>query len=187
MKIKKDILVRGKKATLTYNDNMFGKDANDLTSDMYTDARIVMKDTGVNIVLTINGEEYYDADKDTYINDFYFEVVDFNKFDEEICFSETIYESVNNEVELLELMITNSQFINNPEDYRVCVKGFVNGNCDEKSHDQCEYSALTIAGLCYAECQDCEGEMFASAEEKAYVCDCSKILFEDRHVGIRAL
>ena len=186
MKIQKDILVKGQHAVLTYDDIMFGKDANELKYILGQDANIILKDSGIKITLWINGEEYYNPDKEDYIDDFYFEVVDFYK-DRELSYSDTIYEVVNNEEELLELLTSNSYYLDNLDEFRLCPKGHVIGYCDDETSNNCEYSALNPVGLCGAECQDCLGEMFAVAKDKAYICECSKILFEDRHVGIREL
>lgn len=183
MIIKKDILVKGQHAVLTYDDNMFGKDVENITS-MY--ATILLKELDVKITLLVNGEEYYNRVSQSYINDFYFEVVDFYK-GKELSHSDTIHEVVNNEKELLELIISNSYFLDNQDEFKLCPKGFIIGYCDDDTSNNCEYSALNSSGLCGAECLDCMGEMFAVSKDKAYVCECSKILFEDRHVGIREL
>lgn len=183
MLIKKEILVDGKKAVLSYDNNMFGKDANVLKHEGYTDAEILFPDMNMKAVLLINGEEYYNDIKKKYEDEFYFEVVDRSISNSEITCSDAVYESVNNESELINLIISGSHLA----EYKICPKGFVSGYCDDESSNNCEYSALGRYGLCGAECQDCMGEMFACREDKAYVCDCSKILFEDRHVGIREL
>lgn len=86
-----------------------------------------------------------------------------------------------------EILVNNSCLMDDENKVKECPKGFIIGYCDEEASNNCEYSALNKDGLCGAECQDCNGEMFAYKEDKAYVCDCSKILFEDRHVGIRSL
>lgn len=187
MKIKKEILVNGKKAVLSYNDAMFGKDANILKYEEYKEAEIIFIDNSERVALYINGEEYYSDDNSDYLDDFYFEVLDLDKFDNELACSDAIYESISNEEELLKIMIENSYFINNMDDFKVCPKGFTSGFCDEETSSNCKYSSLTRDGLCGAECQDCMGEMYASREDEAYVCECSKILFGDRHTGIREL
>lgn len=183
MMIKKEILLDGKKATLSYNDNMFGKDANTLKHEGYRDAELLFPDINMKAVLLINGEEYYNDNTGDYEDDFYFEVVDRNSCDSEIGHSDSIHEAINNESELIDIMVSGSSFA----EYEICPKGFVAGFCDDKASEHCEYSALGKYGLCGAECQDCMGEMFAYKEDKAYVCSCSRILFEDRHTGIREL
>lgn len=183
MKIKKEILINGEKAILTYNDNMFGKDANTLKIEGYTDAEILFPERNIKAVLLINGEEYYNDTKGDYECDFYFEVVDRNSSNSELYCSEAIHEVIKNESELIDLIASTSYFA----EYEICPKGFIAGYCDEESSNNCEYSALNRCGLCGAECQDCMGEIFAYKEDKAYVCDCSRVLFEDRHVEVREL
>lgn len=187
MNIKKEILIKGRKAVLTYNDNMFGKDANTLVDEAYEDVIVTMSKTGVQMVLVINGEEVYNDVTELYEPHYYFELVDRDMHNNELSYSETIYETVNSELELVQLIIGYSDYVNNMDDYKVCPKGFVNGNCDQETSDKCEYSALTIDGLCGAECVECSGDMLASIEKNGYVCECSNILFEDRHKELKAL
>ena len=184
MIIKKEILVNEKKAVLSYDDFMFGKDANTLKYESCMDAEILFLDSNVRAVLLINGEEYHSDSKSDYVDDFYFEVVDMDKFDNELGCSDTIYEEISNEKELIEMIVENSCFINNMKLFKTCPKGLISGFCDEETSDNCEYSALKTEGLCGAECQNCMDDIHASKEDEAYVCDCSKILFKDRHKNI---
>ena len=186
MKIKKEILVKNKKVVLSYNSEMFGKDANTLKHSNYEEAKLIFPD-GKRALLCINGEEYYSDTQSKYIDDFYFEVVDMDKFDNELSVSYSIHSIIDNEKELIEVLSNASYLMDENNDLKDCPKGFVIGYCDEEASQNCEYSALNKDGLCGAECQDCNSEMFAYKEDKAYVCDCSKILFEDRHKGIRSL
>ena len=181
MMVKKEILVEGRKAILSYDDTMFGKDANTLEREGYTEAQILFPDIDVKAVLFINGEEYYSDSKDAYIDDFYFEVVDVNNLGNEMSCSEAIYQTIDNESGLIDVITSNSSFA----EYKLCTKGFIAGYCDNETSENCEYSALNRHGLCGAECQDCMGEMFAY--DKAYICECSEVLFEDRHAGIREI
>lgn len=184
MIMKKEILVNEKKAVLSYDDSMFGKDANTLKYESCMDAEILFVDSNIRAVLLINGEEYYCDSKADYVDDFYFEVVDRDKFDNELGCSDVIYEEISNEEELIEVIVENSSFVNNMDMFKICPKGFVSGFCDKEASDNCEYSALKIEGLCGAECQDCMDEIHASKEDEAYVCDCTKILFKERHKNI---
>lgn len=181
MEVKKEIVIKGKKAILSYNNNMFGKDANALKHAGYTDAKILFIDEDIRAVLLINGEEYYSDKKGGYVDDFYFEVVDMDKFDNELSCSDTIHVGIDNEKELIEMLSEHSEFVNNMRKFESCPKGFVKGHCDEEASNNCEYSAVTRDGLCGAECQNCEADIFASKIDEAYECECSKILFKDRH------
>lgn len=185
MIINKEVIVKGKKALLSYDNNMFGKDANTLESDGYTDATLKLLEDNVTITLLINGEEYYCPIKSDYKCDFYFEVVDRDEFSNDLFYSETIYDTIKNEADLIEVLIGNSryideyEYINNEDESNLCPKGFVLGYCDDNTSNNCEYSALNRDGLCGAECLDCMGDILASAKEKAYVCSCSKISLEN--------
>ena len=61
----------------------------------------------------------------------------------------------------------------------VCPMGFRHGVYGSDMCEVCKYSACND-GLCGAECQDCGNEVFANESQKAYICKCSKVLFEDR-------
>lgn len=179
--INKEILIDGTKASLEYNKDVLGKGANDCKSLGFSGSVAKIVCGNETYVLYINGEEYYDKDIEDYVKDYYFEV-------NEEYLSDTLYERIETEKDLINTMITDKKWSyitkNNTCDTnisKVCPKGFVNGDCDEKSQENCEYSALRFAGLCYAECEDCGGEFFASAKDNAYVCDCSKISFKERH------
>lgn len=187
MLIKKEIFIDKKKAVLSYDDTMFNKDANELKYGSYVDVEILFVDYQIKVALLINGEEFYDAEKSENKGDFYFEVVDVDDFDNELACSDAIYEAISDEKELIRLLTKSSYFINNMDEFKRCPSGYVLGHCTEEASAKCEFSASTVEGLCGAECQDCFGEMFASKEDGAYICECSKIFFEDRHHGFRGL
>lgn len=192
MLIKKEIFVNGKKAILSYDDSIFNKDADQLISegiikDFKVNAEILFTDYQIKTCLTIGEDEYYDEDESKEVKCFCFEVVDMDNFDNELCCSYSLHETISNEKELIHLLAEESHFINNTEEFKRCPKGYVLGYCDEKASAKCEFSALSVEGLCGAECQDCFGEMLASKEDGAYVCDCSRIFFEDRHHGFRGI
>lgn len=179
MLVKKELVVNRKKAVLSYDDTMFKKDANALKYETYKDVELLFLDSKIIVKLLINGEEEYSKSK--YIPEFYFEVVDFDDFDNELACSDAIYESVSSEEELLKLLTKESYFINNMDIFKECPKGYVAGWCDEEASEKCEYSALKVDGLCGAECLNCNGDIHAYKEDEAYICNCNKILFENKH------
>lgn len=181
MLINKEMFVNEKKAILSYDDAMFGKDANTLKNEGYTEAKLTFLDVEIKVELLINGEEYCSHSESKNISDFYFEVVDKDNSDNELSCSDPLYEVISNEKELVHVLAEESYFINNIDDFRRCPKGNILGYCSQKDAETCEFAASTFEGLCGAECQDCFSEMFASQEDGAYICGCSKILFEDRH------
>ena len=175
MKVKKEILVRGKKAVFTYDDTIFNENLVAINQrNIGSMASVFIKDLSINISLQVSSDEY-------------FEVVDYYNSNIMLSNSKTLVKKIRNEVELLEIIIANSYFLNSENEFKICEKGFIAGFCDDKTSSECEYSALNRDGLCGAECPDCLGEMVALAEDKAYVCDCSKILFKYRHIQVKAM
>lgn len=185
MLVKKELVVSGKKAVLSYDGTIFGKDANTLKYEEYEDAEILFLDSKIRVKLLVNGEECYSDSESKYVPEFYFEIVDFDDFDNELAFSDAIYESVSNEEELIKLLTKESYFINNMDTFKECPKGYVAGWCDEEASEKCEYSALKVKGLCGAECLNCNGDIHAYKDDEAYICGCNKILFKDRNFDKR--
>lgn len=183
MLVKKELIINGKEAILSYDDTLFGKGAKELKGESYAETKLLFVDSKIRVKLLINSEKYHSHCISKNIPNFefdvfFFEIADFDSKDNELTCSEAIYQSISNEEELLKLITKMSYFINNMDEFKECPKGFVAGYCDEKTSTDCEYSALTIKGLCGAECLKCGGDIHAY-DKKGYSCSCSTILFEE--------
>lgn len=185
MLIEKEVIIKDKKGILSYDDTMFGKDANTLNDESYKDAKICFPDEQVDVTLVIENKEYNGYDDYYYkfkdVPDFYFRILDMDWFDEVLGYSEAIFTLIADEEELISILTKKSYFIKNRFEFKDCPKGYCAGNCSHDTYLNCEYSTLSKYGLCGEVCQDCGGDIHAIEDDEAYICDCNKILFKDRH------